>query len=264
MLRLSRQQHFSKYLSARWRGIYRIYRVYCLYRGHRSYCAVDSKGRQNNSRRGIGLSSYDLRKGVTLAELAIVILLMALLFSIVFAVMSGLIQITSFTTPRGEARKQTFFALQILRTTIEQTYFHPQIKRLWFVGRTEGDEENQRSSLTFSAIHSGAEEIGAAAVREVSYYLKENEEGIYTMLRREDALVDDEPGKGGAHYPVLEKVLSLAILYSNNGEDWEDEWDSRKNRRIPRYVRIQLKVEVEGREEIFEALAVPGIQGYRG
>ena len=78
-------------------------------------------------------------------------------------------------------------------------------------------------------------------MREVSYYLRDQDNGNYTLIRREDEMVDEKPGKGGAHYEVLRDVVSLQFQYSSNQKDWLDAWDSRQKRRLPPLVQIETQ-----------------------
>ena len=205
------------------------------------------------------IKNFRLRSGFTLAELAIVILILSILLLVVFSVVGGIIRISSQTSPVRESKRQAFFALQNLKSSIDQAYYRRGSQRLWFVARKDGVEGSRNDRLTFAAVHSGAEDIGAPAVREVSYYLREQKGGNYTLIRREDELVDEKPGKGGAHYKILKNVVSLQFQYSSNQKDWLDTWDSRQKRRLPPLVQIELKIEILGKEHTFRALARPGM-----
>ena len=200
-----------------------------------------------------------LRSGFTLAELAIVILILSILLLIVFSVVGGIIRISTQTSPLRETKRQAFFALQNLKSSIDQSYYMSTSRRLWFVGRKDGVEGARKDRLTFAAVHPGAEDIGAPAVREVSYYLRDQEGKNYTLIRREDELVDSEAGKGGAHYEILRNVTSLQLRYSDKTLDWLDSWDTRKKRRLPHLVQIELRIEASGKEYAFQALSRPGM-----
>ena len=121
-----------------------------------------------------------------------------------------------------------------------------RFKRLVFVGRSTGAGDDRRDRLTFACVHPGAEKLGVPAVREVSFYLKGTEEleKGFTLMRREDQTVDDKPGAGGAHYPLLENVLSLEFHYTLNGKDWKNDWHHGNRHNIPRLVRIGMRVKI--------------------
>ena len=207
-------------------------------------------------------SAPGVRRGLTLVELTIVVLLVGLLMSLLFGSMFGLTQITSQASPISIQRGRAFLALDNIRSAVDQVFFHRDTDRLWFLGTREGSGERRFDRLTFSAVHANADRVGVPAVREVSYYLKEmpdQNETLYTLYRREDSMVDDEPGQGGQHYELLQNVVSLMFRYTLNGRDWEDNWDSTKRRRIPRMIQIQLRVKIGPRIAKFETLSQPGL-----
>ena len=64
-----------------------------------------------------------LRLGFTLAELAIVILILAILLLVVFTVVSGITKISIENSPLREAKRQASNAMRILQTQINQAYY---------------------------------------------------------------------------------------------------------------------------------------------
>ena len=159
-------------------------------------------------------------------------------------------------------KNRFFFALQVLRSGINQAYYLRNEKRLWFIGRQDGDGEFRNDRLTFASVDPSAVDLGLPAVREVSYYLRPDPEraGNYILISREDQIVDDEPGKGGAHYEILSNVQSLKFRYTRNGKDWYEEWDNRKYRTLPLYVEIELRVEIQSKIHSFTIMARPGLK----
>ncbi len=79
---------------------------------------------------------------------------------------------------------------------------------------------------------------------EISYFLKEGENGKQNLVRREQKRIDDDPEHGGYIYTLLDDVLELKIE-AWNGEDWVEEWDSTKVEyfnRLPERIRIWITV----------------------
>lgn len=205
------------------------------------------------------------RAGFTVAELVIVVLLIGFLFSMMFGVIFGLTQVTTLSSPSSVAKASGFLALENIRSSIDQTFFQRDIKRLIFLGKKQGSGDRRRDQLTFAAVHPNADSLGVPAVREVSFYLDEEETDelqdvkTYVLIRREDEMVDDKPGEGGNHYPLVRGVLSLKMRYSLNGKDWKDDWDSTRLRRMPRMVQIQLRMQAGNKSIRFETMAQPGL-----
>ncbi len=205
-------------------------------------------------------SRRDLRLGFSLAELAIVILILGIILTVIFSVMSGLVGITTRTNPSQEIKKTASFALQVIKSSIDQTYFISNYKRLWFVGTKDGYDGARKDRLTFASVLSGAEDLGASAVREVSFYLKPNDRGgLFSLMRREDEIVDDEPGKGGNHYVLLANVSSLGFRYQTETKDWVENWDTREKNRLPLLIEIEIIIKTSFKEFKFKTLSRPGI-----
>lgn len=211
------------------------------------------------------------RSGLTLVELSIVILILAILLTSLFGVYYGATRMINKSAPVSVARQQSLLALEMVRTSINNTFYEPELERLVFFGKSSGSQDSRQDHLTFSSAVAGAEQTGSPEIREVSFYLKEDNErpGSYTLMRREDEHVDRYPGKGGTHYPVLEGVRSLKFRYSLNAKDWSDSWNTKRTRRIPRLVQIEIQVITDQaadgsglKVEKFESLAAPGLYFY--
>ncbi|MBI3395199.1 MAG: prepilin-type N-terminal cleavage/methylation domain-containing protein [Spirochaetia bacterium] len=211
-------------------------------------------------RRVIGGRS-SLRAGFTLVELSIVIVVMSVLFTLMFSVFFGVSQITKEATPSSRAKQKALLALEMMRSTVNQTYYNRDIDRLIFLGRQLGTGDTRRDRLTLAAVHPHSDALGVPAVREVSFYVTESKVGedTGTLMRREDQLVDNKPGEGGAHYPVMDNVVSLQFRYSLSGKEWKESWSSKEMRRVPRLVHIIMRVKIGQKTHRFETLAAPGL-----
>ena len=85
---------------------------------------------------------------------------------------------------------------------------------------------------------------------EVGYFFKEQPDGKgYTLFRREKRqLSKDTPAlDGGDEYEITDRVESLKITYSNNGQTWADNgWDSRSStfgQKMPKAVEIAIALD---------------------
>ncbi|MCB1169911.1 MAG: prepilin-type N-terminal cleavage/methylation domain-containing protein [Leptospiraceae bacterium] len=229
-------------------------------------------------RTGLSLPSRS-RRGLTLVELSMVVLIMGILFAVMFGVFFRASEIVREGSPPSETRQRAMLALESMRTAINNTYYMADIERLIFYGKSVVKGDGHMDRLTLASVVPGAEESGTPEVREVSFYLAEperpqnaenaeenqpgqqrsREEKGYTLYRREDQHVDEKPGEGGAHYPLADHVLSLRFRYSYNAKTWYDEWNTKKTSPLPRLIQIQMVIQVGGRKERLETLASPGL-----
>lgn len=202
------------------------------------------------------------RSGFTLAELAIFVLLLSMLFTVMFGSFFGVSRIIKTASPRSRELADATLALEILRSTVGQTYYHPDAERIIFFAHQDRATNTER--LTFAAVHPVGG-TGSSMVREVSFYLKEMPDRSptgdkwYYLMKREEEPVDKLPGEGGLHYVILSRVTALKFRYSLNGREWQDKWNTKQSRRIPRLIQIQLSVFVSGKPRTFETLASPGV-----
>jgi len=206
---------------------------------------------------------YRLRRGFTLIELSIAILLMSILFTVMFTTFYAASRIENNTSPLNQARTQALLALNLVQSSLNQAYYIAEIDRLVFYGKSEGSGEFRTDAVSFASVFSGSEAVGLPAVREVSYYLKRPEAGKPgSLYRREDQNIDDHPYTGGVHYKILDNVESFKLAYSLNGKEWVDNWSSKASRRFPRLIRIEITIKVGDRIEKFETMASPGLYLY--
>ena len=203
-----------------------------------------------------------LRIGLTLIELSIVVALLGVIFTGIFSTYYTALKISRNTAPKGGTSKQNiFFALENIRSTISQTYYVDGHRNLVFIGKTDGVQGGRRDTIIFAANHPNSEEIGSPAIREVSFFLKpmENKQEEYNLIRREDEMVDKDPLNGGIEHILLEHVTSFQLKYSQRGDKWQDEWDTKDVKKVPKLIRIELIAVVGDTEMKYESLAHPGI-----
>lgn len=202
------------------------------------------------------------RRGFTLIELSIVVLLLSVLFTVMFGVFFGTSQIATKQSPKSRDLADAMLALEVLRSSISQTYYHPDVERIVFYGKVD---DTRSDRLTFDSASPVSGTGGSSIVREVSFYLREMEqqpdpaEKRYYLMKREKEPVDKEEGKGGLHYQIAENVAFMRFKYSLNGRDWLEKWNTKQSRRIPRLVQIQLGVRIGGTVRTLETLASPGL-----
>ncbi|TGK08684.1 prepilin-type cleavage/methylation domain-containing protein [Leptospira fletcheri] len=210
------------------------------------------------------------RSGFTLLELSIVAMLLGGMLVMIFGTYTSLLRISrDNSSEEGADRQQAMSALENIRSTLAMTFFFQNEKRLVFVSRRgrkseDGTKHPKESSndyfIVFSAVHPNSEETALPEVREVEYFLKQGEEGRgYLLMRREDQIVDKYPFAGGQEYVLLSGVKSLSFKFSRTGSKWEEEWDSREAKNIPRLIRIEIVAKIGSEERRFETLAFPGI-----
>ncbi|MDH5656222.1 MAG: type II secretion system protein GspJ [Spirochaetia bacterium] len=195
------------------------------------------------------------RKGLTLLELSLVLLV----FSTLVTILMGMFYITTRTTketvPLTREKSKAMIALEMMRVALNNTYYQPDLERLVFVSRSDPDYDR----ITFATYDSSSEKIGASAVREVSFYVKQTGSGN-VLMRRDDETVDENPGEGGNHHELLGNVEKLKFRFTLDGQNWEDKWNTKQTKAVPRLITITLAItNPKGKTEVLETIAGPGI-----
>ncbi|MCG6168056.1 prepilin-type N-terminal cleavage/methylation domain-containing protein [Leptospira sp. FAT2] len=202
------------------------------------------------------------RKGFTLIEISIVVMILGVIFTGIFSTYYTSLRISrESSSPGGAAKRDILLAMENIRSTLAMTYFHQTQRRLIFIGRNDGRGLDRRDRLDFAATHPNSEETSMPEVREVSFYLKPmlDTPDYYALIRREDEMVDRYPKSGGTEYTLLTHVKSFQLKYSRTGAKWEDEWDSKLTKVLPRLIRVEMIVNTGKKEVRYETLAFPGI-----
>ncbi len=204
------------------------------------------------------------RKGFTLIEISIVVMVLGSIFTGIFMVFYTSNKIArKGASEKGANRKDILYAIENIRSSIARTYFIDNQRRVLFVGKSEGVTGERNDRIVFCSANPNAEEEDSASVREVSFYLRKMEKpkrpDLYYLIRREDEMVDNFPTQGGIEHILLENVKSFQLKYSERGDKWAEDWNSRTTKKIPRLVRIEIISLVGNAFLKYESLAHPVI-----
>lgn len=76
----------------------------------------------------------------------------------------------------------------------------------------------------------------------VSYFVERDKDGQdYTLYRAEDMYIDARNPFRGVAVPMLKYVDEFRVEGSNNGVDYEESWDYKTRRQMPRYIRAVIR-----------------------
>ncbi|OPZ59510.1 MAG: hypothetical protein BWY87_00968 [Deltaproteobacteria bacterium ADurb.Bin510] len=143
-------------------------------------------------------------------------------------------------------------------TPFTRAFDKTQFNRYCFEGVNDEDGPVPTDHVHFTS----AASLGLAqsyGLAEVAYYLKPMEEkgceGLYYLMRREDARPHDGLSEGGAVMELAENVVSLSLVYLETPEREVPSWSLKERLKLPPQVKIVLTVR-QGNEELpFTAIA---------
>ncbi len=194
---------------------------------------------------------HRLQKGFTLIEVVIVVAILALLSSTIYAIMSQ----TADSKTRIEAQDEIFHKVRLtfvrMVQDISSAYLEgqghkssSQKMKTVFVGK----DLKPFGGLTFSAfahlrLYADLDESDQC---EIAYYVEQDSDtDTYSLMRRESKRIDEEPEEGGDIYVLMEDIAGLEFEYYDAKEDeWKREWDSEgldEKDQLPSAVRISIK-----------------------
>lgn len=183
------------------------------------------------------------RKGFTLIELLIVIGLSGFIFTTLIGVY---MQIKKLTTDQARASSQSTAVIDLgvcISYDLANLIFEKYNVRQVFTVEKELHGGKRFDAFVFpsGALNASPSVLQARSFM-VSYFVERNPRGQdYTLYRAEDMFIDYKNPFRGVPVPMLKFVEDFKVEGSNNGVDYEETWDYRTRRVMPRYVKISIK-----------------------
>jgi len=194
-------------------------------------------------------TTFDQR-GLTLMELMIAILLLAVISVVTFtAVANG----TAMGDEANAQRQLTTMgrnALSVLSRELSHS-FVSQNQTDYYRTQFKGTDRNPIDEVYFvSRAHEKRyANVKEGDIAEFGYWSEEDRLGgpYRTVIHRESPIVDDDPERGGTLLALCHSVRELNFrYYDQNKEEWVDEWDSEgadTANRVPHAIEIKLELE---------------------
>lgn len=173
--------------------------------------------------------------GFTLVEVMVTIVITSVVFVGMFAVIRAGINTQMFVREMSDVSRQGPAILSQISEDLKNAYYYNVEENDFFDGIAvevgDGDRTDQlhlittRSSLIMDPDISTDEEAEfPSPITEVSYLLREGDDGFFELHRREQPFCDDEPYRGGYLRMISNRIRSLKIQYTGwdlGGEDGE-------------------------------------------
>jgi type II secretion system protein J len=199
---------------------------------------------------------HSLRRGFTLLEILLTMVVLALLLSGVYAVLVGTIQAVErveYVTQRSEIGPGI---LRIVARDFEHAVMPGGRPAGAFLGKNQGYGAFSTDRVDFVAnvpTLGPFEALGGkggapprpSPMNEVGYRLMPNPfaPGLFRLFRRESYYVDEDPLSGGMLFEVYDRVRSFQLEYFD-GKEWRPQWSSLEMGGMPVAVRVGMTIEV--------------------
>ncbi len=191
--------------------------------------------------------SYRSQRGFTLVEMMLALTIFALMGTILYGAFALGHSAVEKSEKNHEKNQKLRATGELLGSFIRSSYAYrtsPQDPAVLY----DGGEE----SLTFVSSFSLA--LGGRGIAKIRIHreAQEGDEGRLTLEEEIPARVSTDVGEGGQRNSIALqegiKDLRLAYLDPQGGEEkWEDRWDGRERRMLPRAVRLVYRTN-DGRE----------------
>lgn len=181
-------------------------------------------------------SAHTAQKGFTLIEVMVTIVITSVVFVGMFAVIRAGINTQMFVREMSDISRQGPAILSQISEDLKNAYFYNFEENDFFDGISvevgDGQRTDQlhlvttRSSLVMDPdISTDGDAEFPSPITEVSYMLKEGEDGFFELHRREQPFCDDDPYRGGYVRMISNRIRSLKIQYTGwdvGGEEGEE------------------------------------------
>lgn len=207
-----------------------------------------------------------LRKGFTLLEMIVAATLLVAVFMGIFGLINGLLKDLRHITTAAKQGREAPAIMALIEKDLVNAYADPRMPEMFSAeGGKDGTEmrfvTSRNSILFLDGVQSDITEVGYKVERNKQPGSRQ----LYTLYRREDFLMDDEPLEGGLWIPVADNIVEFQctffdlpdleresdielpdMLLGEDASEELDEWD-KEDRYLPYAVKIVLTVDI--REE---------------
>jgi prepilin-type N-terminal cleavage/methylation domain-containing protein len=220
------------------------------------------------------------KSGFTLIEIVISVMVTAIIVTALAMILKGTVDSKIAVEREARARRLGPAIMATISSDLRNAWATGpsegvEIEGTWFRGDHNGGDEDAQDELWFVTSRDSymMYEGISSDLTEVGYYIKENDaeegsalEGLYSLYRREDFLVDKRQDEGGLGILMHDRVVSFRIWYydlprdavteegkldpaalleivNRDSSTQEDSWDAEDDGRLPYAVRVELIID---------------------
>jgi len=193
------------------------------------------------------------RRGFTLVELMLAILILAIMMSIIYGLVVSTVSAARRVEEITASSEIGPAILTRVRSDLQAAFITKDGEFFVGVKRPGGGADRDRIDFISGEMAYGAETEGEEArfhsINEVGYQVLDNRKdpNVGVLYRREDYFIDAEPLKGGRLTEVYDRVRSFSLRYYD-GEAWKPEWSNKAQKGLPKAVEIEVKILVADRD----------------
>jgi general secretion pathway protein J len=205
------------------------------------------------------LSDSSRNSGFTLLEVLIAVVLLGVLSAALYGSYFGVLKARDRASSGMESRRELGATLDRIRREVSSAQFnrtdtqHP----LKFVVEDRDNFGIPASTLELTTLAPPGQNRSESGVVVVTYRMSEKDNKSILTLQERDLFSEETTIPA---FPQMEQISSFLVECSSDGSKWVKTWDS-TNQGLPRFVRVTVQVEEEGKLVEFSVLASPQVSG---
>jgi type II secretion system protein J len=198
------------------------------------------------------------RRGFTLIELMLAILILAIMMSVIYGMVVSTVQAQQRVDEVTAGSEIGPAILTQIRMDLEASFLPKEGEYFVAIDRKGSTGDRDRVDFVSAVMAYGPEREGEEprfhGINEIGYQVQEgrSDASLGILYRREDFFVDAEPLKGGRLIEMYDRVRHLSFQFWD-GEQWRQDWNSKRDKNtLPKAVKVELRIVVTERDEPVE------------
>ena len=204
-------------------------------------------------------ASSSNRKGFTLLEVLIAVVLLGILSSALYGSYFAVLRARDRASEGMESRRELGGTLDLLRREIaSMPLYNRNDKRLRFVVEDRDNFGKPASNLEMTTLAPPSTQVRSeSGIINVQYRMLEKNKRFLLMRREHDAQLELTTVPS---YPQMEQINAF-LVECYDGSKWVKSWDTALNGRLPKIGRITVQIEENGKPVEFSVYSDPKVTG---
>lgn len=220
--------------------------------------------------------SFHRSKGFTLIELLMAIVIAAIAMAIVNASFFQAHRSIELVSDQRQAYQMVRIVMDRMTKDMScafvpategtsRTLDDEEISLYRFIGTDESDAETDLDGIHFTTTTDLGLPGRMGGLCEVGYYLEEmeNSKGRYVLIRSEDPLPHYGVSESGREMEVAENISSMNIVYIDQEDQEQEDWDLAEKLALPKQVRVTVVFDVGAEPLEFTGVAFLPLSGLK-
>lgn len=180
-------------------------------------------------------------KGFTLIEIILAIAIFSMMISIIYVSFFGSINTMNSCEDSLKLYQTARLIFERMTKEINCAFISSANENIAFIGVDGIDRGSPSDTLNFTSTFYSetGEGVKEGGLSEIGYFcaFESPEKGL--LFWRKDTPPDEDPEEGGMTLELSEQINGLNFSYYN-GSSWQEDWDSRDNHLLPKFVSVKI------------------------